>query len=115
MVRRSSLVIGLGLALLWWIGLSLDHSATMLWLDAVAALIAFAIAGLVDEAEPNPANAVGPAILGLGLTALWLVGLTTHQPAWATWANFLFAAACLAVAVMAVGTRHARIASHSRA
>lgn len=115
MVRRSSLVIGLGLALLWWIGLSLDRSATMLWLNGVAALIAFAIAGLVDETEPNPANAFGPGMLGLGLTALWIVGLTTHQPAWATWANFLFAAACLAVAVMAVGARHAGITSRSRA
>jgi|SRR4029079_10299854 len=115
MVRRSSLVIGLGLTLLWWIGLSLDHSATMLWLNAVGALVAFTIAGLVDETEPNPANAFGPAMLGLGLTALWIVGVSTHQQAWVTWANFVFAVACLAVAVMAVAPRHATITSRRRA
>jgi hypothetical protein len=115
MVRRSSLLIGLGLALLWWIGLSLDRSATMLWFNAVAAVIAFAIAGLVDEKEDNPANALGPAMLGLGLAALWIVGIASHQPVWLTWANFVFAAACLGVAVMAVGARHAHITSHSRA
>lgn len=115
MVRRSSLLIGLGLALLWWIGLSLDRSATMLWFNAVAALIAFAIAGLIEEPEKNPGDAFGPAMLGLGLAALWIIGIATHQHVWVTWANFLFAAACLAVAVRAVSPRHVHIAGHSPA
>src|SRR5688572_22661223 len=108
MVRKSSFLIGLGLALFWWIGLSLNASATLLWFDAVAAVIAFAIGGLVDDTvggEPNPANALGPALLGLGLTALWIAGLATGAPAWVSWPNFAFAVACLAVAVMALGSR----------
>jgi hypothetical protein len=105
MVRKSSWVIGLGLALFWLIGLGLSRQTTMLWFDAVAAVIAFAIGGLVDESEYNPANAGGPAVLGLGLAALWIVSIATRQPIWFTWLNFVFAAACLVVAVMTLSAR----------
>src|SRR6478735_1558479 len=54
MVRKSSFVIGLGLALLWAIGLGLNGHATMLWFNAVAAIVAFGIAGLVDERTTGP-------------------------------------------------------------
>jgi len=114
MVRKSSFVIGLGLALFWWIGLSLRPSATILWFDAVAAVIAFGIGGLVDDSvETKPANAFGPAILGLGLAALWIVGIASGQPAWVVWPQFAFAAACLAVAVMTLGTRQIEITGHA--
>jgi hypothetical protein len=113
MVRRSSFIIGLGSALLWWIGLSMKPSVTMLWFNAVAAVIAFAIGGLVDDtAEHNPANAFGPAMLGLGLAAVWIVGIATRQPAWFTWLNFLFAAASLATAVLALSARHVHVHVH---
>jgi hypothetical protein len=114
MVRRSSFLIGLGLALFWWIGLSLNASATLLWFDAVGAVVAFAIGGLVDDTvERNPANALGPALLGIGLAAVWIAGLASVQPAWVAWLNFVFAVACLAVAVMAVGTRRVEVTSHA--
>jgi hypothetical protein len=114
MVRKSSFVIGLGLALFWWIGLSLRPSATMLWFDAVAAVIAFAIGGLVDDSvETKPGNAAGPAVLGLGLAAVWIAGIASGQPTWVVWPNFAFAAACLAVAVMTVSTRHVEITSRA--
>ena len=114
MVRKSSYIIGLGLALLWGIGLAVRPQATLLWFDAVAAVVAFGIGALVDETgEHNSANAFGPAMLGLGLATLWIVGVANSQPAWVAWLNFLFAVASLAVAVMAVGTRH--VEARSRA
>jgi hypothetical protein len=114
MVRKSSFLIGLGLALFWWIGLSLNPNATLLWFDAVAAVVAFGIGGLVDDtAEHKPANALGPAVLGLGLAVLWIVGIASRQPAWVSWLNFPFAVACLAVAVMAAGRGRAEVASHA--
>ena len=107
MVRRSSFIIGLGLALFWWIGFSLDHRVTLLWFDAIGAVMAFAIGGLVDDTvDENPANAFGPGVLGLGLTALWIAGVASRQPLWFTWLNFLFAALSLGLAVMAYGGRH---------
>jgi hypothetical protein len=114
MVRKSSLAIGLALAVLWWLGLSQDRSATILWFDAVAAVIAFGIAGIVvDDTSEHPARAAGPALLGLGLGLLWVIGMTRHQPAWANWANFLLAVACLAVAIAAVGSRY-HVPAHVR-
>ena len=106
MVRRSSFLIGLGLALFWWIGLSLNSSATMLWFDAVGAVIAFAIGGLVDDTfEVTPGNALGPSLLGLGLAVVWIAALVSHQPWWVAWGNFLFSAACFAVAILSLGGR----------
>jgi hypothetical protein len=116
MVRRSLFIIGLGLALLWWIGLSLNHSAGLLWFDAVGAVLAFGIAGLVDDTvESKPSYAFGPALLGLGLGLVWIAGMTSGQPVWAAWLNFLFAIACLTVAVMAAGAGRRYQLAHRRA
>src|SRR4029077_9876214 len=113
MVRKSSLLIGFGLGFMWWFGLSQDRSATILWFDAVGAVLAFGIAGLVDESGHNPSRAVGPAVLGLGLGVVWIVGMARHQPAWVNWMNFLFAVACLGVAIVAAGAQRT-LAQQSR-
>ena len=101
MVRKSSFILGMALGVFWWIGLSENQAATVLWFDAVAAVIAFGTAALVSEPEHNPARLGGPVILGLGLAVVWIVGMSSHQPAWANWLNFAFAVAFLAVAVAA--------------
>lgn len=108
MVRKSCFILGVGLAILWWVGLSENKAATVLWFDAVAAVLSFGMAALLEEPERNPSRALGPAILGLGLAAVWIAALSGHQPVWATWFNFVFAAAFLGVATSAVlGTRWA--------
>jgi hypothetical protein len=115
MVRRGSFLIGLGLALFWWIGLSVNHNATLLWFDALGAVVAFAIGGLIDDTvEANPGNALGPALLGLGLAAVWIAALASRQPWWVAWLNFLFAAASFAVAILAMGARRFGFAQHAR-
>jgi len=114
MVRRGSFIIGLGLALFWWIGLSLNHNATLLWFNAVGAVLAFGIGGLVDDSmEHHPSYALGPAMLGLGLAVLWIVGMASSQPKWVAWFNFLFAAASLALAVRAASIGRRYEASHA--
>jgi|SRR6478752_1896922 len=115
MVRKSSFVIGLGLALFWAIGLGLNPHATMLWFSAVAAIFAFTIASVADETEHRPANALGPGLLGLGLAVLWIVGVASRAPGWVSWLNFLFAIASFAVAAMAVSGRQIHIHGHSHA
>ena len=102
MVRKSCFVLGLALAAFWAIGLGLDRSATILWFDAVAAVLSFGVAALVDDSRPDPVRAFGPALLALGLGALFIVGASTRQPIWATWLNFLFAIAYIGVAIVAV-------------
>ena len=107
MVRKGSFLIGAGLALMWWIGLSLDSSAKILWFDAVGAVLAFGIGGLVDDSvERRQSYAAGPAVLGVGLAAVWILGMAFRQPFWVNWMNFLFAACSLGLAIAAGSKRH---------
>jgi hypothetical protein len=109
MVRKSTFAIGLGLAVLWWLGLSQDQSARILWFDAIAAVLSFGIGGLIDEPS-DVGSTVGAAtacaVMSVGLGALWIIGMSVRQPAWANWFNFLFAVAYMATAVMAVSRGH---------
>jgi hypothetical protein len=102
MVRKSCFILGIALAIFWWVGLSENQGATMLWFDAVAAVAAFGVAALLSDPEHNPSRAFGPALLGLGLGIVWAFGIAGGQPGWATWLNFLFAVAFLGVAVSAL-------------
>jgi hypothetical protein len=101
MVRKSCFLLGIGLAILWWVGLSENHAATILWFDAVGAVLSFGIAALVEDPERKPSRALGPAVLGLGLGAVWIAALAAQQPLWAAWLNFVFAVAYLGVATAA--------------
>ncbi|HVT07151.1 MAG TPA: hypothetical protein VHO67_06825 [Polyangia bacterium] len=115
MVRKSCLILGIGLAILWWVGLSRNQSATLLWFDAVAAVLAFGMAALLEGPEDSPSRPLGPAVVGLGLAAVWIGGMAAHQPVWASWLNFAFAAAFLGVATSAaLSTRWAHGGGHRR-
>ena len=114
MLRKSLLLLGLAMAILWWFGLSRDHSATVLWFNAVAAVLSFGAAGLLDEPDEQPSAAIVPALLGLGLGAVFAVGNARGQPAWANWLNFVLALCYLGVAIAAtVGVRR-RLQAHAR-
>jgi hypothetical protein len=115
MVRKSCFILGVGMAILWWVGLSTNHAATLLWFNAVAAVLSFGMAALLEEPERNPSRALGPAVLGLGLAAVWIAGLASRQPVWAVWLNFVFALAYIGVATAAVlETRWAHTHSYRR-
>jgi hypothetical protein len=115
MVRTSCFILGIALAIFWWVGLSENQGATLLWFDAIAAVAAFGVAALLSDPERNPSRAFGPALLGLVLGVAWVVGLAGGQPGWASWLNFFFAVAFLAVAIASllqprlVQVRHARV------
>jgi hypothetical protein len=113
MVRKSLLLLGLGLAILWWFGLSRNASATVLWFDAVGAVLSFGSAGLIGDADESSSLTVVPALFGLGFGAVAVASGARGQPAWATWMNFLFALAYLGVAIAAgLGARR-RLHAHA--
>lgn len=115
MVRKSTFILGIGLGILWWVGLSEDHRATVLWFDAVAAVLSFGMAALLEEPEHRASRAIGPAVLGLGLAAVWIGAMGAQQPSWASWLNFVFAIAYIGVATSAVlGTRWAHSPRYRR-
>jgi hypothetical protein len=116
MVRKSCMVLGLCLGLVWWFGLSRSPATTILWFNAIAAVMAFGISGLIPDGPERPSYAWAPAILGLALGAVWLGGMAAHQAGWAVWANFVFAVAFLGVAIAATAAQRGVLASarHNR-
>jgi len=99
MVRLGCIALGGALAALWALGLWADRSATILWFDAVFALLAFSVAALEREDELGASRGGAPALLALGLGIVAIVGLAAGQPRWAVWANFLAAFGALAIAI----------------
>lgn len=95
MVRTWAVILGIGLGILWIVGLN-DPAAPgwLTWLDGVAALCSFAIAAAYpDTVRSRAGRAAAPIVLALGLFALWIVGLATHAVAWLSWWTFAFACA----------------------
>ncbi|HVZ86004.1 MAG TPA: hypothetical protein VHG72_03495 [Polyangia bacterium] len=113
MVRNSCFILGIVLGVFWWVGLSQNHNATVLWFNAVAAVLSFGVAALLPDPERSPSRAAGPAILGLGLAVLWIVGMAGGQPAWANWINFVLAVAYMGVALGSIH-EHGRLVHATR-
>jgi hypothetical protein len=114
MVRTWMIVLGFALALLWLLGLAADRQVTLLWFDAVAALLSFAAAGLIDEHDLGARRAGAPAVLGFGLAAVWIAGLAMRAPPWAVWANFALACGYFGLAIAAAASSERRLSGHAR-
>ena len=93
MTRTISIVLAVGLVILWLAGLSRHATPWLTWLDVVAALCAFAIAATASANLSRSATVGEPIALAVGLGILFVVGLTTHAVRWLTWWTFVFACA----------------------
>ena len=93
-------LLGLGLALLWVIGLSVNATAWLTWLDAMAATISFATAAVVPERRGSLWAAFCLGGLATGLLGLWVVAIASHATPWLTWWTFV---AALSAALIAAG------------
>ena len=101
MIRSLSLVLGVGLAVLWIFGVTYDATAWLTWLDLVAALCAFLIAiGVGAAATGRSVSAGGALALGLGLGALWIIAVATAAIPWLTWWTFAFACAFILLGLL---------------
>jgi hypothetical protein len=98
MVRGISVVLGIGLVLLWLVGLSNHASAWLTWLDGVAALCAFGIA-LLPEGASRQVMSGSPIALAIGLFVLWIIGLAVGAESWLAWWTFAFACAFLLLGI----------------
>ena len=114
MVRTWMIILGCALALLWLLGLAADRQVTMLWFDAVAALLSFAAAGLLHEHDLGPTRAGAPAVLAFALAAIWIVGLAMRQPPWAVWANFALACGYFGLAIAAAVSGQRELSGQAR-
>jgi hypothetical protein len=98
MVRSGSLLLGMGLVILWVAGLNAHAPAWIAWLDGLAALCAFALASLASGEGVRARASGGALALGFGLLALAIAGLVVRVSSlWVSWWTFAFAAAFLAL------------------
>lgn len=109
MIRYFCIVLGIGLVVMWIAGLSTDDSpAWMNWLDLVAGIGAFIIAGAVNEIRASRYHLViGPVLLASGLILLWIAGLSTNASFAMSWWNFAFGVAFAVLAIFGGTQRRA--------
>jgi thiol:disulfide interchange protein len=101
MVRGWSIALGVGLILLWIAGLSAPSPGWLAWLDGLAGLFAFIIAGMNFPLVKRSVRTGGPIALAVGLFVMWVAGMATGAPTWLAWWNFAFACAFLLVGISA--------------
>ncbi len=94
-------VMGVGLVLLWMAELGEpDVPRGLAWLDLIAAVISF-IGAVVTRPEWTRAKrAAGTIGLGLGVLALWVIGLANGSTPWVAWWNFSFGVVYLVVGIL---------------
>ena len=113
MVRNGSIVLGIGLVILWIVGLADGQPHWMGWLDLLGAAITFLVSGYVGSMS-RAVQVAEPIALGVGLIVLWVIGLSVGSAAGMSWANFGFGLAFVLLGCLeAVSTRGVRTATRS--
>ncbi len=97
-MKGASVVLGVGLLVVWIVGLAQNATGWLTWLDGVAGVMSFVVAGAVAPADDRAAarsGSVGMGVQTAGLFVLWLVGMATRATPWLVWWTFVFACAYL--------------------
>jgi hypothetical protein len=100
MLRAISLVLAVGLGIVWLVGVNYHATSWLTWLDGLGALCGFAIA-----AGAGATVWAGAVALSIGLFILWIIGLATHAQGWSTWWTLVFACAFLLVGMAGFARR----------
>ena len=111
MFRGVSVILGIGLIVLWIVGLSAGATLWLSWLDGIAGLVAILLG--ITAVSAARAGAAGWGLMALGLFVLWIIGLAAHGPLWLAWWTFAFACAFVVLAAAASSGMERRL--HQRA
>lgn len=108
MVRGFSLILGVGLTMLWLAGFSQSLAPRWLvWSDFVVAVGAFIVASVASDNVRRRIRAGAPLALSVGLFALWILAISTAVMPWLTWWNFAFGCAFFSVGAVAAAAPEA--------
>lgn len=106
MVRVVPALIGLGLAVMWIVGMSVDATIWLTWTVGIAAALSLATVGIIPERRSSAWAAFCLGAITTGLATMWIIGLATHATPWLVW--WTFVAACLTtVAALSAGAQGA--------
>ena len=104
MFGAVSIVLGLGLIILWIAGLSAHAVGWLTWLDGLVGLLAI-VAGFGVLRLATRAGVATSGGLAFGLVILWIIGLAAGGTLWLAWWTFAFACAFLALAAASMSTQ----------
>lgn len=102
-MRTGMILLGIGLGLLWLVGLGYQATPWLTWGNLVAALLSLGT-GLLPNSAVSALKA-SPFTLGGLLVVLWIVGLASGASLWLTWWTFVFGVAYLLFGVATLGER----------
>jgi hypothetical protein len=109
MVRAILVAFGVGLLLLWVVGLADQAASWLTWLVGIVGLLAI-LAAVVMPEHGSPAQvAAGPTLLGFGLIAMWVVALATRTSPWLAWWTFAFGGGLVVFGGMAALERRLKL------
>jgi hypothetical protein len=88
MVRPMSFLLAFWLAGLFVVGQLPRVPMLLVYADGLLALLAF-LAAMIAPIVNERARLALPAIVSVGLYAVWLVALLLHSKPWLPWCNFM--------------------------
>ena len=95
MFRWISILLAVGLFILFVVGITQPATGWLAWLDGLGAVCALLIASNAGQAVVPSAVATPPVVLAICLGILWIAGIGTHAAAWQSWWTFGIACAFL--------------------
>jgi hypothetical protein len=104
LARGASFALGVGLVVLWLVGLTQGATPWLTWCNLLVAIGSFAYAG-IPTLRTRGFGLGGPAFLAIALFVLWMIGLGTGAVGWLCWWTFGFACAYLGIGFLA-GSEH---------
>lgn len=100
MLRIAPFAFGLGLAVLWVVGLTDDAAAWLTWAIGLLAVATFASTGLVPARRSGLSAWVAHGLVTAALFGLWTIGRQSHATPWLVWWTFVFALAAAAMTLL---------------
>ncbi|MEO5970632.1 MAG: hypothetical protein ABIQ95_11950 [Bdellovibrionia bacterium] len=101
MLRKYSTILGIGLLMLWAVGLGSPGTYPwMTWLVGIAALCSFGIAAFTPTYASRNTKMGESVLLATGLFLLWVVGLVNGVAPWMAWWTFAFACVYLLLGIV---------------
>jgi hypothetical protein len=116
MERGALSILGLGLVVVWVVGLAQHVAPWLVWLDGIAGLLSIVAAGSVlrQPTDTIRASAAAWAIsFAVTLGVFFILALRRGAPPWLTWVNLAFACAYL-LAGLALAFRRTELAPRQR-
>jgi hypothetical protein len=87
------ILLGIGLLVLWLVGLGERSAGWLLWLNFIVGVLSIVGGLTISEGMARGARVGEPTLLSLALFVFWIVALATSVASWKTWWTFAFACA----------------------